>query len=181
MASRRLVLKALLGIAIILAMSILGFIAYIAVERHNIERRLVHLLCETDHQALLEACRDVSRRAARGEYEAGRAYAIRRHPGRYSFPQAILDVDPLFVIIGGDGLVWVEMFWLPSHGVVAYPDDYQGTRHVGNIELIPGLRYYDEDYHSDNPKRMKFIDGILARCEKRRQGYSGGGCAGSSI
>ncbi len=162
MASRRLASRILLGIAVIPGIAIVLFVAYIAIERHNVERRLVHLLCETDRQALLAACREVSRRAAKGEYEPRRAYAIRRHPGRYSFPQAILDVDPLFVMIDGEGFVWVEMFWLPSHGVVAYPESYQGNRHVGNIELIPGLWFYDEDYHSDNPKRMKFIDGILS-------------------
>ena len=163
MGSRRRVSGIVLGIVAALSIPIILLVAYVSMERIRIERRLVHLLCETDHQALLEACREVSRRAAAGEYEVGRAYGVRHRPGRYSFPQAILDVNPLFVMIDGEGFVWVEMFWAPSHGVVAYPEDYQGTRHVGNIELIPGLRFYDEDYHSDNPKRMKFIDGILKR------------------
>jgi len=160
MTRRRLVRRILLGSVAVLGMVIALVGAYVATEHHRVERRLVHLLCETDHKALLEACREVSRRAATGEFTVGRAYGVRRRPGRYSFPQTILDVDPLFVLIDGEGVVCVEMFWAPSHGVLAYPEDYQGQRRVGNIELTPGLWYYDEDYHSDDPKRMKFINGL---------------------
>jgi len=160
MASRRRVLGVLLGIAAIPAIAIALLVTYIHIERHKAERRLVHLLCETDYQALLEACREISRRAATGELEA-RAYSIRRHPGRYSFPKAILDVGPLFVRIDGEGLVWVELFWLPSQGALAYPEGYHGDHREGDKELVPGLWFYDEYYDSDHPKFMKYIDGLI--------------------
>ncbi len=163
MTSKRLVRGLLLGSVALLGMAGALVVAYIAIEHHKIERRLVHLLCETDHQALLEACREVSRRATAGEFEVGRAYAIRRHPGRYGFPQAILNVDPLFVLIDGDGVVWVEMFWAPSHGVVAYPEGYQRSGRPGKTELVPGLRFYDEDYDSRYPKHVEYIEGLLDR------------------
>ncbi len=163
MASRRPVLRILLGIAVVLGIAVGLLFVYIRMERHKVERRLVHLLCETDHQALLEACRDVSRRTAAGEYEAARAYAVRRRPGRHRFPQAILDVDPLFVRTDREGLVWVELFWAPSQGVVAYPEGYQfHTDHrAGDRELVPGLWLYDEHYSSKHPKYVEYIDELI--------------------
>lgn len=164
MTSRALVLGILLGVAIVVGIAVGLLFLHIQMERHRVERRLVHLLCETDHEWLLEACRNVSKRTAAGEYEAGRAYAIRRYPGRYRLPQAILDVDPLFVKIDGEGLVWVELFWAPSQGVVAYPEGYEfRTDHrAGDRELVPGLWFYDEHYSPKYPKYMEYIDGLIS-------------------
>jgi hypothetical protein len=171
MASRRLLSGIVISAVVILGIPIALLCMYISIERHKVERRLVHLLCETDHQALLEACREVSRRTAAGELKSGRAYAIRRHPGQYSFPQAILSVDPLFVRIDGEGLVWVELFWAPSQGVVAYPEGYQfHTDHrAGDKELVPGLWFYDEEYSSRRPKYMEYIDGLIDRGKKQEE------------
>lgn len=184
MASRGLIVGILLGILAILGTAVLLFIAYLHVERQKVEQRLVHLLCYTDHQALLEACREVSKRAGTGELRAGRAYAIRRHMGRYGFPQAILNVDPLFVRIDSDGSVWVELFWAPSQGVVAYPEGYQayGERRPGDKELVPGLWFYDEEYSLRRPKYVEYIDGLIARGKKNSPtseiGNWGGGTGG---
>jgi len=59
MTRRRLVRRILLGSVAVLGMVIALVGAYVATEHHRVERRLVHLLCETDHKALLEACREV--------------------------------------------------------------------------------------------------------------------------
>jgi len=79
-----------------------------------------------------------------------------------------LDVDPLFVKIDGEGLVWVELFWAPSQGVVAYPDGYEfRTDHrAGDRELVPGLWFYDEHYSPKYPKYMEYVDGLI-RSESR--------------
>ncbi len=130
--------------------------------------RLVHLLCETDYEALLTACRDLSNRVAEGRLQPG-TYGVRR--GRAHevshFPEAILAIQPAFVRIMNDGRVFVEMFGLPSYGAVAYPEGYElGTHHAGDVELVPGLWYYDEDYDRYTD-RQRDIDALVERGRQR--------------
>jgi len=114
----------------------------------------VRLLCNTDHQALLEACRELSRRAGRGDLKPGR-YNVRsdRHPKVSQFPKAILDLEPSYVYIdeNDSGRVMVAMHGgLVHFGVEAYTEDYKKPSFVGfkfgDKELIPGLWYYDDGY-----------------------------------
>ncbi len=144
----------------LLVVAILGVVvmAFIQIQMHRDTRRLKHLLCETDWQALLDACRELSRRVAAGELEA-KAYVLRYNMSRIvwrrrpapeaaSFPKAVLDLDPVLVEINRDGRVWVALLVdLPNEGVFAYPENYQGPRDsLGSVELIPGLWYWNDAY-----------------------------------
>lgn len=112
-----------------------------------VQRKRVHLLYKTDHQALLDACRELSRRAAAGDLKHG-MYYVRSdsHP-----PQPILDLGPNHVFIRYDGRVMLEMMGGLDHfGVYAYPEDYKeppvmGFK-LGDKKLIDGLWYYDDGY-----------------------------------
>lgn len=132
--------------------------------RRSYRHRLVRLLCETDYQVLLEACRELSARVARGELKAW-TYGVRRNPAAEAstFPQVILAIQPAYVLIEKDGRVCLEMFGYPSYGVVAFPKNYQiGDYHLGDVELIPGLWYYDEDYQRYADRRED-IDSMVER------------------
>jgi hypothetical protein len=137
---------------------------YVAIRQAN--QMQVRLLCETDHQALLAACNELSRQAARGDLKPGR-YNVRRdrHPEARRFPQPILDLAPSCVYIdeNDSGRVMLEMMGGLGHfGVEAYTEDYQkpSFTEFGDKELIPRLWYYDDGYE-ENPGWGKRIDALL--------------------
>lgn len=132
------------------------------------EHARVRLLCETDHQELLEACRELSRRAAKGELKPGDYHVlIEPSPEASTFPQPILDLKPSYVYIYEDGGVRLEMLGGLGHfGVQAYPKEFNepyANFRYGDRELIPGLWYYD-DAHDDNPNyAKKKIEALLQK------------------
>ncbi len=126
------------------------------------------LLCETDFQAMLNACRELSRRVASGELEEG-PYGL---PKMSHFPEPIPTLRPSFVTLGRDGAVRVEMGFggLASYsfGVYAYPESYT-TPHPGDRKLIEGLWYYDEGYRGDSNSYDRRIDQLLAKSGRLKQ------------
>jgi len=177
----RMVLKIIIAVAIAFAVGVLLYnlrwtlwhylyvCPWISDSVRQTERMRVRLLCETDHEALLEACRELSRRARRGDLKPGE-YNIRRdrHPLASRFPQPILDLEPSYVFISENDIrrVMLEMLGGLGHfGVQAYTEDYEKpypTYPYGDKELIPGLWYYDDGYH-DNPEYDKKIEALLQK------------------
>jgi len=128
--------------------------------KKDIQQRQARLLCETDHQVLLEACREISRMVARGDLKKSQ-YKVRKNPDPEisRFPQVILDLEPTYVFLDDDGRVMLEMYGgLYYYGVKAYPEDYKkpSSAEYGDKELIPGLWYYEDDYErNQNPKKIE--------------------------
>jgi hypothetical protein len=129
----------------------------------------VRLLCKTDHQALLEACQDLSRQVASGKLQC-RSYRLRPWPwpprAVSKLPRAIRTLRPTDVSVNHDGRVIVEMFGGFTHfGVYAYPESYEksfpGFKY-GDRQLIPNLWYYDDEYHKD-ADFDRTIDAIMKR------------------
>jgi hypothetical protein len=135
--------------------------------------RLVRLLCETDYRALLRDCREVEARVRRGDLEEGIYGAgLNRKLEAVNFPQGILTIQPSSVIITNDEVI-LQMQGVPSYGVVAYAEDYPVDRYdLGDVELIPGLWYYDENYHA-YADRKDYIDALVAEGKRRNRGNSG--------
>lgn len=130
------------------------------------------LLCRTDHEALLEACREVLRR---GDLQIGRHYLVRgarRRREVSSLPQPILDLAPSSIGIEKMGglVVRLEMAGTVDHfGVHAYPEDYEPPREgfrYGDKQLVPGLWYYDDG--CADPEYDAKIDALL---KKRKQAH----------
>ena len=149
-----------------------------AVREGQKERKILmtRLLCETDHQVLLEACRELSRRVDAGDLKSGRYY-IRNHLQLQAsrFPKVILDLQPRYVHIdeNNSGRVIIPIFGGFDHfGVTAYTEDYMesgpkykyGDKELiyGDRELIPGLWYYDDGY-LDDPEYDKKIDKLIKK------------------
>jgi hypothetical protein len=171
---KRMVLKIIVVVAIAFAVGypLYGLYALytsmIEVKK-DVQQRQVRLLCETDHKVLLEACRELSGRAARGDLKQGGKYNVRRdrHPKASRFPQPILDLNPSYVYIdeNDSGRVMVEMHGGLHHfGVQAYTEDYKKSSWAvyGDKELIPGLWYYDDGY-LNNPEYDKPIEALLQK------------------
>jgi len=147
------------------------FFGLIFFEARYAERMRVDLLCKTDHQALLKACRELLRKVEAVELNTG-FYTVRGSifspcsPEASQFPQVILDIKPRDVFIRRDGYVTLEMHGGMDHfGVQAYPDDFKepfkGFKY-GDREIIPGLWYYDENYVYD-PDYDKRIEALLQK------------------
>ena len=103
------------------------------------------LLYETDHQALLQACRELSR-----------------------FPHHILDLSPIAVSTKDNGCVWLEMYSGLGGGrlgVIAFPEDYRPARGFedDHVEIVDGLWYYDDGLTGGDPEYKKEIEAMLKK------------------
>jgi hypothetical protein len=130
----------------------------------NAQRLRIKLLYKTDHQALLVACRDLSKRVTNGNMANG-PYQLRFGSDRWitGFSRPILDLRPSHVYINSDGRVILEMFGGLDHfGVYAYPEDYKKPPHtekLGDKKLLDGLWYYDDGYqYCDSPEEYEEYD-----------------------
>ena len=141
---------------------------------------MTRLLCETDHQVLLEACRELSRRVDAGDLKSGRYDINNRYEHASQFPKVILDLQPRYVYIdeNDSGRVIIPIFRGFDHfGVTAYTEDYMesGSKYkyvdkelfYGDRELIPGLWYYDDGY-IDDPEYDKKIDKLIEKHKKSK-------------
>jgi hypothetical protein len=132
-------------------------------------QRLVRLLSETNHQALLEACREISKEVSEGNLAPNR-YSVRYKPDPEvsRFPQLVLDIEPLYIDVSSDGCVELEIFGALHHcGITAYPENYtKPNEHFkyGDKKIIDGLWYYEHGYSS---QRGKWIDSLLKKENKR--------------
>lgn len=129
------------------------------------DRRQVHLLCDTDYDELLKACRGLSRRVASGELKA-RQYNVRRDldTETASFPKIILDLKPSYVLLRRE-TVTIEMFGAFHYfGVSGLAEDYVlgPSGKAGDIELIPGLWYYDTEYDEYAEYRQR-IESLVSK------------------
>ena len=163
-------------IVIVLFIVFVLALLFFAVCRYLLEGTKVHLLCKTDHQALLEACNKLSEQVAKGNLKPGE-YGVRIGPDPEvsKFPRPILDLSPSYVYIdeNDSGRVLIEMLGgLIGHfGVLAYTEDYKKpyrTYSYGDKELIPGLWYYDDGYR-DNPEYEKIIEALTQKGKMKKQ------------
>ena len=113
------------------------------------------LLCATDHQALLNECKTLSRQTQRGE----RDILIIPDSELSRFP-VIHKLGSREVTLSPNEMVSVEFGGTMRHfGVQAYPEDCRkpSENSLDNeIELVPGLRYYDDEFN-----RQKDYDEIV--------------------
>ena len=172
------VLKIFIGLFIALGVSLVLLVLilylrgcrFMTVEIKKGQQRAVRLLCETDHQVLLEACREISRMFAEGELKKYK-YIVRGNPDPEisSFPQVILDLEPSYINIKPEGHVTVELYGGFDHyGVYAYTEDFKppvSNFYYGDRELVSGLWYYEDGYQG-SPKLQKRIEALI---QKRKE------------
>lgn len=126
--------------------------------------RQIRLLCETDYQVLLDACRELAEDVGKGELKPG-LYHARANPDPEvsRFPEVIVHLNCTSVEINADGRITIELAGGFDHfGVIAYPSDYMYDPHLsyGDRSLIPGLWYYDDEY-AHNPEYDEKIDALI--------------------
>lgn len=147
--ARRIIWVAVIGVpvAVMLCLAAL-LLVFVLLDDTDPDGARVRLLYETDHQALLDACRELSRRVAAGEIKPS-DYLIGRHPDSrtLTFPQIILDLKPSFVSIGTSGGVTIAMVGHSDPlGVTTYSPEDREQHHIAGKKLVEGLWYYDLKY-----------------------------------
>jgi hypothetical protein len=132
------------------------------------QRRRVLLLCDTDHQVLLKAGREILNQAPKDRMNPQpdriRVLGDIGIPSGVEIPRAIQDLKPHVCLISLDGYLTLEMHGGMDHfGVRIYPEDYKEPDRYfkyGDRELLPGLWYYDDGY-IHNPEYDKWIDKLI--------------------
>jgi hypothetical protein len=137
-----------------------------------LEKAEMRLLRDTDYHTLLDACRELSQRAGELGLKPGHEYNMHLDPSPEAakFPAIIRELDPMHVCLVNE-YVWIVFAGGLAHcGVRAYPPNYDNSAtpgvKLGDIELIPGLWYYDEAYDG-NAYHRKRIDALIEEGKKR--------------
>ncbi|MHC4694184.1 MAG: hypothetical protein ACYS67_15690 [Planctomycetota bacterium] len=116
-------------------------------QTRDVPQRQVLLLYETDHKALLEACRKVLKEAREGKWEY-RQYPIRYipDPNTDKLPEPILRLNPTYIWIGKDSMMIEMLGGLAHFGVTAFSEESEFEGLEGK-KLLDGLWYYSDGYH----------------------------------
>jgi hypothetical protein len=163
---RRKIAVAIVVVAMVFIAATGGYVHYLmqfgAEAAHEIVQAQMRLLCETDHQALLDACRELSCRYLNGELDGNEP--LESSP---QLPEVIRALRPKHVSIGRDGLVVLEMgFGMWPLGVQAYPEGYPKYPppfKYGDRELLQGLWYYEDGYSTHPEAYDKRTDELLSK------------------
>ncbi len=169
----RLVVLAGLAVVVSGLGGFLGPAIYLGYQGQHLRTRL---LCETDHQALMDACRELSRQVSSGKLEPG-SYSVRRRraPEVAKFPEAIRTLRPEYVVIDRmDGHVTIGMSagW-DNFGMYAYPEDFtkRFPFEYRDRKLLEGLWYYDEFYQGPGKEKWDAqVDAMLRKNVKLKKG-----------
>lgn len=142
---KRIKILGIIGISALFVTVLFYFLMITDVYRMvTLKPRLDNLLHQTDHQALLVACRLLIKEGYEGKYMNA---WLDKHPDVEKFPKEILGLKPSYIYVHDDH-VSIEMLGGQSHyGVVAYAEDfkepYEGYT-PGNKKLIDGLWFYSD-------------------------------------
>jgi hypothetical protein len=133
-----------------------------------------YLLYKTDHKALLEAGRELSHQVSTGRleptlYEIDRGFGEPLEAAK-KFPRIITGLNPRFVFIHPNGIIDIRAYDRHNvcYDVRIFPENFEGNEGKykkysdpsWGIELIKGLKYYDEDFEK-HPEHKKKIEDLL--------------------
>lgn len=146
----------------------MGIFSYFGPRRA--QKLRVRILCKTDHEALLNAGREILNQSLIDEKyfntdePRGRGHRVFPIPKEVQLPQIFLDLEPHKIVINSYGYLWMEMHGGMTHfGLNIYPEyfkePFSGYKY-GDRELVPCLWYYDEGYDlfpDDYDKRIDLL------------------------
>lgn len=130
---------------------------------YGIRQARRRVLCQADHQLLLEACRRLPEQFDSGLY----APDFPMVEEWAQFPQVIRALRPHHLNVCEDGQVEIEMgIGLNPLGVRAYPEDFEppADYKLGDRKLLDGLWYYDDAYYW--PEFDKAVEAMLRKSGK---------------
>lgn len=159
--------KVIIVIVVICLIAAYGFLI-LDIPDDSPEARRVRLLCETDHEALLLAGREILAKAPKNLMRYAVGSPVHDDgipvPKEVQIPRVIRRIMPYEVLINLRGYVVLHMAEdITNYGVKIYPEGFKSPNpnfRFGDRELLPGLWYYDYRYSQD-PAYNKKIDQVL--------------------
>lgn len=162
-----------ISIAILIIVTILAgigtYVHYLMEPGREMAREVmaakVRLLCETDHQVLLDACREFSRKHLNGELDTNDLLRSTH------LPEVVAALRPHDVVISPEGVVTICMYggWWPL-GVHAYPAGHPEPRFgYGDRQLLEGLWYFEDGYSTHPEDYDRRIDELLSKGGKLKK------------
>jgi hypothetical protein len=148
--------------AVVVVGVLLTPLLFFAVGGYQASRMVDRVLSRTDHEALLQAGRNVLRQLPRSE---NGALVSSRLPSREHLPQALRDLSARVIMLDPRGFLHVEMHGGMSHfGFNLYPEDFNEADPFfwyGDRKIIDGLWYYDQECR--DPRYAKRVEALLAK------------------
>ncbi len=141
------------------------FCAFSVFQTFKEVRMQKQVLCRTDHQALLQECRELSKQVLTENPDI-EYYMIVPDSVLSKYP-VIRDIGARLVRVNSSGIVTIPMGSTMWHfGIYAYPEglNLHPSSHEDK-ELIPGLWYYDDRYG----RYEDYDEGIERLLQKRRK------------
>jgi hypothetical protein len=165
------VLLACLSGAIVLVALLIAPLVSFRVEVGKAQAVRDRMLSQMNHQSLLDACRDLSLRASQAGVRRGSIYRVQewRQAGLPNLPEIIEKLNPASIEVDRPDMILVALSDNHSHrfGVAMYPTDRVGP-YFYEVEIIPGLWYFDDDYRDDDVQYRKKIDALIAKGRSRQ-------------
>lgn len=156
------------------ALFILGISVAWSVYLHSLR---VRAICDANHVAALEACRELSKQISTGSLQSG-LYSMNSEQDRIrlDLPPCILELKPhvLYLYNKEDGRIQIGLSRIKrdSIGLEAYPEGVAGPAiidQIGKRELIPGLWFY-ESLMEENPEYFgKKVDRIISHWKLKQK------------
>jgi len=139
------------------------FMLFLGIQEGRMQEQV---LCKTDHQALLEACRTLSKQVLAenpiSEWVADYMIVPDSELSKYT---VIRDIGAHQVTVSDVGIVTISAGGTMWHfGVRAYPECFKPSYNDKEKELVPGLWYYDDRYN-----RYKDYDKDIERLLQKRR------------
>ncbi|MEN6425724.1 MAG: hypothetical protein ABFE13_10195 [Phycisphaerales bacterium] len=132
------------------------------------------LLYRTDHHALLEACREVLKHFHEGTFSTDKIditppefleNAKRIDKEEYAgdlkqIPAIILGLEPVYLWLSDNRVTVALIGGLDHAGIHAYLKDAEAEPQDDDMELIPGLRYYDDGLAEDGEGYKDYLKSL---------------------
>ncbi len=149
-----------------------GVLALVSKAIDELTAKKQRLLYRTDHHALLEACRESIKRFNEGAFSTAGIHIMSEEllahmqppidREKYAkdlkqIPEIILSLEPINLSFGQDRVTIVFMGGFDHAGVVAYLNDKKAVPRDDDMELIPGLRYYDDGLREAREECLSYL------------------------
>jgi hypothetical protein len=152
-----------------------GVFAWVRKSVDELTVKKQRLLYRTNHQALLAACRESIKRFNDGAFSTPTIYIMSKdlleHTNppvdreKYArdlkqIPPIILGLEPINIMFEKNRVTLVFMGGFDHAGVFAYLDDKEAVSGDDDMELIPGLRYYDDGLREAREECLSYLKSL---------------------
>lgn len=150
-------------------------LAFMSKTMNELAVKQQRLLYRTDHRALLAACRETIKRFNEGAFSTGAIDIMpesllkemkppfdreKYEKDLKQIPAIILSLEPRGIMFAKNQVTLVFIGGLDHAGVFAYLNDADAAPRDDDMELIPGLRYYDDGLREEREEWLSYLKSL---------------------